>query len=183
VSAPTRVALVEQYLAHRRSLGFALHIEGAQLLSFARFADALAPPGPLTTDLAVRWATQPSARPRRFPGRRLDTIRPFAVYCAAFDPATEVPPLAEGLRSSSDCIDVLGNVHTCVDGFCRPTNGAVGTPSPGNDNAGPEGDDAGGDSQVADNLNDTKDPTISMGYWVAKEKFGEHDYGVLGIPE
>jgi integrase len=92
VTPPTRVALVEQYLAHRRRLGFALRIEGAQLLSFARFADAVAPPGPLTTALVVRWATQPQARPRRFPGRRLDVVRPFACYCAAFDAATEVPP-------------------------------------------------------------------------------------------
>lgn len=92
MSAPTWVAFAEQYLVHRRAMGFALHIEGVQLLSFARFADADTPRGPLTTALVVRWATQPGARPRRFPGRRLDIVRPFAAYCAAFNPATEVPP-------------------------------------------------------------------------------------------
>jgi integrase len=85
------VSLVEEYLAHRRSLGFALRIDGRQLLTFARFADASGHTGPLTIDLIVRWAMQPTRRPRRFPARRLDTIRPFAQYRAAFDPRTEVP--------------------------------------------------------------------------------------------
>ncbi|MGH7671764.1 MAG: tyrosine-type recombinase/integrase [Gemmatimonadales bacterium] len=86
------VALVEQYLAHRRTLGFALRIEGGQLVSFARFADAIGHRGPLTLDLIVRWATRPSRRPRRFPARRLDVVRPFARYRAGLDLATEVPP-------------------------------------------------------------------------------------------
>lgn len=86
------VALVEEYLAHRRSLGFALRIDGRQLLNFACFADASGHSGPLTTDLVVCWVMQPSRRPRQFPARRLDTIRPFAQYRAAFDPETEVPP-------------------------------------------------------------------------------------------
>lgn len=93
--APTMVTLVEDYLAQRRILGFRLRIEGQQLLSFARFADATGHRGPITVDLVVRWAMLPSERPRRFPARRLDCVRPFARYCAAFDPATEVP--ARGL--------------------------------------------------------------------------------------
>jgi integrase len=40
----------------------------------------------------VQWATQPSPRPRRFPARRLDVVRPFARHLAALDLATEVPP-------------------------------------------------------------------------------------------
>jgi len=47
---------------------------------------------PLTIDLIVRWVTQAGSRPRRFPARRLDVIRPFARYRAAHEPATEVPP-------------------------------------------------------------------------------------------
>lgn len=92
VSARTMVSLVEEYIAHRRSLGFALRIEGQQLLSFARFADTDGHTGPVTIDLIVRWATQPTKRSRRYPARRLDTVRPFAHYRAAFDPRTEVPP-------------------------------------------------------------------------------------------
>lgn len=90
-TAPTMVTLVEDYLAHRRSLGFELRIEGQQLLSFARFADATGHRGPVTVDLVVRWATLPHAQLRRFPARRLDCVRPFARYRAALDPATEVP--------------------------------------------------------------------------------------------
>ncbi|MBK6534499.1 MAG: tyrosine-type recombinase/integrase [Deltaproteobacteria bacterium] len=91
MSARTMVALAEEYLAHRRGLGFALRSEGHYLLTFARFADADGHSGPITSELVVRWATQPGPRPRRFPARRLDAVRPFARYRAAFEPATEVP--------------------------------------------------------------------------------------------
>jgi integrase len=83
--------LVEQYLADRRSLGFALRIQGRQLCNFARFADNIGHRGPVTVDLCLRWATLPIARGRRFPGRRLEVVRPFARYCAAIDPTGEVP--------------------------------------------------------------------------------------------
>jgi integrase len=83
--------LVEQYLADRRRLGFALKVDGQQLRSFARFADCDGHRGPLTIDLAVRWATLPNSRVRHFPGRRLEVIRPFARYRASIDGAGEVP--------------------------------------------------------------------------------------------
>jgi integrase len=92
MSAHTMAELVQEYLAHRRRLGFALEVDGRQLASFARFADESGHTGPLTVDLAVRWATQPTVHPRRFTARRLDILRPFARYRAAFDPQTEVPP-------------------------------------------------------------------------------------------
>ncbi len=94
MSASKMVALTTAYLAHRRAFGFALRSEGRLLLSFARFADACGHDGPLTNDLVLRWAAQPKLGPRscQFPARRLDAIRPFARYRAAFDPATEVPP-------------------------------------------------------------------------------------------
>ena len=88
---PSMLDLVDQYLADRRKLGFALQSEGRQLRGFARFADGIGHTGPLTIDLAIRWASAPSARHRRFPGRRLEVIRPFARYRASCDPATEVP--------------------------------------------------------------------------------------------
>lgn len=88
---PTMAALVEEYLVRRRSLGFALTIDGSQLRNFARFADAAGHRGPLTVDLITRWAIQPSRRVRRFPGRRLDAIRQFARDRASFDPTNEVP--------------------------------------------------------------------------------------------
>jgi integrase len=88
---PTMTVLVEDYLARRRSLGFALRIEAGQLRSFARFADAAGHSGPLTIDLITRWATHPGRHVRRFPGRRLDVIRPFARDRAAVDPANAIP--------------------------------------------------------------------------------------------
>jgi len=87
----TMGTLVEDYVARRRSLGFALRIEAGQLRSFARFADASGHSGPLTMDLITRWATDPGRRVRRFPGRRLDVIRPFARDRAGVDPANEIP--------------------------------------------------------------------------------------------
>jgi integrase len=91
VIAMPMLELVERYLADRRALGFALKIEGQQLRAFAHFADGGGHRGPVTIDLAVRWATAPSSRDRRFPGRRLEVIRPFARYLASIDAASEVP--------------------------------------------------------------------------------------------
>jgi len=89
---PTMETLVEDYLARRRSLGFALRVDAGQLRSFARFADGTGHHGPLTIDLIMRWATQPGRRTRRFTGRRLAVIRPFARDRAGVDPASEIPP-------------------------------------------------------------------------------------------
>lgn len=83
--------LVEDYLADRRSLGFALKIQGQQLRSFAVFADSIGHDGRVTIDLAVRWATLSNPRGRKFPGRRLEIVRPFARYRAFFDGESEVP--------------------------------------------------------------------------------------------
>src|ERR1017187_4031323 len=52
----TMLSKVNAYLAHRRALGFQLRAEGCELLNFARYADGLAHRGPLTRQLAIRWA-------------------------------------------------------------------------------------------------------------------------------
>ena len=59
---PSKLILVRRYLAFRRSLGY--RMRNAELLfDFARLAEREAPGKPLTTALAVRWATTvPSAR-------------------------------------------------------------------------------------------------------------------------
>ncbi len=51
--APSMLSLVQAYLDERRRLGFALAIPGAQLLSFARFADRAGHRGPLTVQLMM----------------------------------------------------------------------------------------------------------------------------------
>lgn len=90
--APAMVSLVEDYLAVRRRMSFDLRIAGRQLLAFARFADQIRHRGPVTLNLAVRWAqTAPSAKPFTW-ARRLEVLRPFTKYLFQFDGATELIP-------------------------------------------------------------------------------------------
>jgi len=99
-SVTMRVA-VEQYLAARRKLGFALRIEGELLAEFVRFADESGHTGPLTTSLAVQWATRPVGADPFYLARRLDAVRRLARHLALFEPATEIPP--EGWLGPSYC--------------------------------------------------------------------------------
>lgn len=90
--ASTMVQLVEDYLAHRRKLGFQLQDAGHLLRQFAAYADRTGHRGPLTTELAVRWARLPQQSAPVYWARRLDLVRGFARYRAIFDPKTEIPP-------------------------------------------------------------------------------------------
>lgn len=89
---PSLVALAQDYLSFRRGLGFAMRIEGAELMRFARYADAIGHRGPVTADLALAWARLPKDADRLYWARRLDIVRRFAKHRALFDPATEIPP-------------------------------------------------------------------------------------------
>jgi integrase len=85
-------ALARRYLSLRRKLGFVLRREGAQVINFARFADRVAPRQPITSALALQWATLPQTTHQRFyHAKRLESLRAFARYCAIFEPRTEVP--------------------------------------------------------------------------------------------
>ncbi|MFP3644683.1 tyrosine-type recombinase/integrase [Paraburkholderia sp. SIMBA_054] len=83
---------IDDYLAVRRRAGFALKAEGKQLGQFARFVKEVGHHGPLTVQLAIRWASSCRSGRRLTAARRIEAIRPFASYCRQFDPATEVPP-------------------------------------------------------------------------------------------
>lgn len=85
------VSLVTEYLALRRGMGFDLKTSGCLLLSFARFADATTPHASITIDLARRWAAATKSGPAQV-SQRLSVVRQFALYRAALDPSTEVPP-------------------------------------------------------------------------------------------
>jgi integrase len=89
-SPPSKLILVRRYLAFRRKLGY--RMRAAELLfDFARFADREAPGKPLTTALAIRWATAvPSARLNTRLGR-IGLVRGFARYCATLDVQTQIP--------------------------------------------------------------------------------------------
>jgi integrase len=97
--APTMADRVEEYLAYRRALGYRLRSEGLLLRSFARYADDSGHRGPLSTELALRWARLPEQATRRYQARRLELLRGLAGYLAPREPGTEVPP--RGLLGSS----------------------------------------------------------------------------------
>lgn len=89
---PTMTARVKSYLDARRALGYKLHTEGGMLLNFARYADRTKHQGPMTSAFALRWATLPHRCEPLYWARRLEVVRVFAKYLAAFEPATEIPP-------------------------------------------------------------------------------------------
>jgi integrase/recombinase XerD len=82
---------LEDYLAVRRSLGFKMERSGQLLAGFVGFAEQAGAPT-VTTDLALAWATAPAGASSSWWRVRLDAVRPFARYLAAFIPGTEVPP-------------------------------------------------------------------------------------------
>ena len=84
-------SLLDEYLATRRALGVRLEATGRLLARFVAFAsqqEALF----VTTELALRWATQPiHAQPAQW-AKRLGLVRGFARYADAVDLRHEVPP-------------------------------------------------------------------------------------------
>lgn len=84
-------ASLEDYLALRRSLGYKLESAGQLLASFVSFAEQ-AGASTITTELALRWATQPSERSPIWLAHRFSVVRGFASHLHALDPATEIPP-------------------------------------------------------------------------------------------
>jgi integrase/recombinase XerD len=88
--SPLQRAL-DEYLAVRRSLGFALRIPASLLRSFVTFVDQAGRPF-ITTDLALQWATQSSSVQAFTWTSRLGIVRRFAAWHHAIDPRTEVPP-------------------------------------------------------------------------------------------
>ena len=84
---------LEEYLTVRRVLGFKLQVTGRLLHNFVRFAESEGAAF-ITTELALRWATQPKCQPAQW-ANRLGVLRCFARYRSAADARTEIP--AEGL--------------------------------------------------------------------------------------
>jgi integrase len=92
MTAPTMADRVDEYLTYRRALGYQLRVEGLLLRSFARYADESGHRGPVSTELALRWARLPEQATRRYQARRLELVRGLARYLAPREPGTEVPP-------------------------------------------------------------------------------------------
>ncbi len=89
--ATTMSAKVEQYLEFRHELGFSLKIQGQLLRQFGNFADAAGHQGPLTVELALRWAQAAKGCDPLYWARRLEIVRGFARYVAVTESGTQVP--------------------------------------------------------------------------------------------
>lgn len=84
--------LVDDYLAMRRNLGFDVERHQWLLRDFARFTDRIRYHGPITVDLALRWAISSCPGEPVRAERRLSAVRQFARHLISLDPATEIPP-------------------------------------------------------------------------------------------
>jgi integrase len=90
---------VEDYLAMRRSLGYALRGDGRMLLAFADRLDQTGQ-STVTVSAALAWATESEcAGPAQW-RRRLGVVRVFARHLHALDPSCEIPS-ADLLSGSS----------------------------------------------------------------------------------
>lgn len=87
----TFVECVEDYLKYRRKLGVALLTQGDELRRFARYADRVKHKGPITTELALRWAKLPQKHCPKYWAKRLDIVRHFARYMKLLISGTEIP--------------------------------------------------------------------------------------------
>lgn len=85
-----RDALAE-YVKVRRALGSQFRWPGSAL---RRFIDFIEHEGAtfITTDLAVRWATEPTGVQRATKAARLSMVRRFAAWLSVFEPRTQIPP-------------------------------------------------------------------------------------------
>jgi len=82
---------MDQYLTLRRSLGFELREPGTVLRRFVAFAEREGA-AYITTDLVLRWTSEPSkAQPATW-ASWMAIVRRFARWWSATDPRTEVPP-------------------------------------------------------------------------------------------
>lgn len=107
---------LDEYLALRRSLGFKLRLPASSLRNFVAFIKKEGA-SHITTDLALRWAKQPSkAQPSTWTWR-LGMVRRFAAWRSATDPRTEVPPdglLAHRYRRKPPYIYTNGEIESLV---------------------------------------------------------------------
>src|SRR5260370_41785081 len=82
---------LDEYLSMGRALGYKLLLEGRLLRRFIECAKH-ARADYITTELALKWATQPAhAQPSQW-ANRLGMVRRFARYCCPNDPRSVVPP-------------------------------------------------------------------------------------------
>jgi len=94
------------YLELRRGMGFKLQRDTARLRHFVSFM-AERRTTRITTQLALQFATRDSNVSPCTMSMRLSMVRAFARYVAAYDPATEVPPVGLLPNASRPAIPYL----------------------------------------------------------------------------
>ena len=82
---------LDEYLAIRRALGYKLSMPGRLLQKFVEFAKQ-AGAAYITTELAMKSATQPAHAQTNRWSSRLGVVRRFAQYFSPSDPRIPVPP-------------------------------------------------------------------------------------------
>jgi integrase len=83
---------VSQYIQFKRSCGYKFKTQGKELILFAKYAELTGHKGPLTLELAVRWARLPENADRRYWAIRYGHVRRFSQYMILFDTDTEILP-------------------------------------------------------------------------------------------
>jgi integrase len=83
---------VTDYLQTRRAMGYKLAEDGRLLYQFAAYLDSVHAEH-LNLLHALSWATRPQDAAPAWHAVRLGTVRSFAKYLSAIDPATEIPPV------------------------------------------------------------------------------------------
>ena len=117
---------LNEYLALRQAMGFKLQEESRLLPRFIDFLDAHGKTF-ITTDMAVRWATQCRATQPVEWARRLRFVRIFARYRSATDPRTQIPPtglLPYRARRAEPYIyndDEINRLLQAAGQLCSPT--------------------------------------------------------------
>jgi integrase/recombinase XerD len=81
---------LNDYLSLRYSLGFRLQTSTSLLRNFVGFLQAEGVPY-ITTELALRWATQPAKSQPFTWAKRLGVVRRFAIWLSVSEPRTEIP--------------------------------------------------------------------------------------------
>lgn len=90
MTGPT-AALVEDYVALRRRLGYRSPSQERALRALARYLDLRGHHGPIPLESCLDWAASTASPDPCNPARRLTMVRGFLRHLSALDGATEVP--------------------------------------------------------------------------------------------
>src|SRR5438105_13909963 len=83
---------LRDYMTIRRSLGFRLRLPASSLKNFVAFLQAEGA-SYITTELALRWATQPKQAQRSTCAWRLGMVRRLVIWLGSTGPQPDMPPL------------------------------------------------------------------------------------------